>query len=321
MTQRISFKQLEDDLYKLEEILKAADSNLPLSSIIETTLLSASQLLEEYEGRAHSDNTIDVRETFRNLFGFHDIADKLLKVLSHPAFSQLIPHIRLLTKGTVPQNKRAPINDAAANKLFELYVATACMRISQDISLDHPENSKGDNPDIIFKMGSSQIGIACKALQTQTEQALVTNVEKAIDQIEKSSADLGLIFVTLKNVIDHDAFWPILNQVTAGYPREFGTYSTLSDARMRLESFGQKYHDFLKNDPVILQGVIDLFAGKKTPPEVYLFLNDVAMVQDGHLFPVTNLKFLFRITFIKDHRNAETHVAAERINHFIQYGA
>ncbi|MEK7428820.1 MAG: hypothetical protein V4514_14340 [Pseudomonadota bacterium] len=42
------------------------------------------------------------------------------------------------------------MTDDAANKVTELYVACLAMTFGSNIALDHPVNSKGDNPDVML---------------------------------------------------------------------------------------------------------------------------------------------------------------------------
>jgi hypothetical protein len=43
--------------------------------------------------------------------------------------------------------------DQITAKMFELLIAMAAMDVGKDLELDHPENPKGDNPDVIVTIG------------------------------------------------------------------------------------------------------------------------------------------------------------------------
>ena len=58
-------------------------------------------------------------------------------------------HLALLNEGTPLQNVAAPRNDPSGDKVFELLIALGATRMGAEVTVDSPENSKGDNPDVI----------------------------------------------------------------------------------------------------------------------------------------------------------------------------
>ena len=153
----------------------------------------------------------DVRSLFSDLVAHTELALQLLQVRQHPDFPQIVPHLHLLNEGEAAQNRRADQLDQAANKIFELLAACYAMRCGSNITLDHPKHSRGDNPDVLATMRNRQWGIACKVLHSLHPESIIQNIEKGLSQIDRSTADVGIVFLNLKNVIDHEKYWSLEN--------------------------------------------------------------------------------------------------------------
>jgi hypothetical protein len=50
--------------------------------------------------------------------------------------------------------------------------------------------------------------IACKAMHSKNPKTFGERVQEAVEQIEVSAADRGLVVVNMKNTFDHDKLWP-----------------------------------------------------------------------------------------------------------------
>ncbi len=95
----------------------------------------------------------------------------------------------------------------------------ACLAITfgSNIALDHPVNSKGDNPDVMLDFRSQRWALALKTLHSGKPRTIYDNIKKAADQIEASSATHGLVILNVKNLLDYDALWP---SPSVSYPEQ-----------------------------------------------------------------------------------------------------
>ena len=159
----------------------------------------------------------DPRPVARAAMGFVDLAGKVVGVKDHPDFGQLVPHLQMLSKTTILQNAASPVTDDAANKVIELYVACLAMTFGSTLALDHPVNSKGDNPDVMLGFRGQRWGLALKTLHSHKPRTIYDNIKKAADQIEASAATHGLIILNVKNLLDYDALWP---SPSVSYPEQ-----------------------------------------------------------------------------------------------------
>ncbi|MBM9592038.1 hypothetical protein JWG41_16435 [Leptospira sp. 201903075] len=317
----MDFKKLEKDLYESEQYLKNLNFTIQNNSSIEAIILASTKLFEQDKGSIPVEQKWDFRQTYRDILGFHDIVEKIKKISNHPCYTEIIPHINLLAESKFQQNDKSSVLDSNSNKVFELYLSLACMRISQKVKLDNPNISKGDNPDIIFDYEGQSIGIACKVLHSPNPKGIFQHIEKSIDQIEKSEATKGLIVISLKNIIDHDDFWKIQNleNVKNGTSEpEFNTFANSEDAKERLNSYVKPFFDYY-SDPIELTALNELFLNKKTPPEFYFFLNSITSVMEHGRQRAINFKRLFRINIKEGILQPITHSIADKINHYIQY--
>jgi hypothetical protein len=150
----------------------------------------------------------DPRPIARAAMGFVDLAGKVVGCKDHPDFDQLIPHLQMLSKTTVLQNASSLVTDGDANKVIELYVACLAMTFGTKIALDHPVNSKGDNPDVMLDFRGQRWALALKTLHSSKPRTIYENIKKAADQIEASPASHGLVILNVKNLLNYDALWP-----------------------------------------------------------------------------------------------------------------
>jgi len=189
------------------DLLAGLGVDLTRGSTTETDALSATQVIEIWCGLAKPPS--DPRPVLRAAMGFVDLAGKVLAVRGSPDFHQLDAHLRELGNGSILQNRSSPVTDAVANKMVELYFGALAMYFATHVVLDDPNHSKGDNPDVMLTFRAKRWALAMKTLSSmRNPQTIFDNIKKGSDQIEASKADVGLVVVNLKNVIDHDALWP-----------------------------------------------------------------------------------------------------------------
>ncbi len=197
---------------KVDEFLALLDSiGVPVAagSKSESDALAMLDVLEVW--RKNRQMPADHRNLIRAALGFVDLAGKVVAVSQHPNFMELRPHLELISKGSVLQNTSSSILDDAANKSVELYIACLVMKQSPNVSVDHPQNAKGDNPDVMFDFRGQRWALALKTLHSAHPQTIFDNIKKASDQIEVSIARYGLIVLNVKNLLSHNKLWPSPN--------------------------------------------------------------------------------------------------------------
>lgn len=264
--ENFGFYEGQNLVLAFEELLVKNGIKVRNDSDLESKYLSVFDVLFHFENREKLDPEGDYRALFRDFSALYDLSLKVLCVQNHGDFDQLLPHLEKLNGCSVAQNSSSKITDQDANKIIELYLASLCMRFCKNISLDHPNSSKGDNPDVIAGIDGNNWGFGCKTIHTKNSQTIFENLEKAIDQIEKSKSSIGIPVINLKNVINHDATWP----VSRVFPIIDEPFSYLwSDINAIRES--------LIND-IGVDELINLFVGKKSLPGVLFIAQSATSV-------------------------------------------
>lgn len=97
-------------------------------------------------------------------------------------------------------------------KMTELYIGC----LAAHVELDHPEKSKGNNPDVIFKIDNSngkktpeKWALAIKTISSTKGQTIFERIKEGGAQIDapKCNAQRGMVVINTKNALDHDALW------------------------------------------------------------------------------------------------------------------
>jgi hypothetical protein len=200
-----------------EALLQRYNVEIRVGSRLESALLFARKILDVRRGEEPPE-IADDRPLFREMCGLFDLARRVVAASrAMPSkFESLVPALDLFcSDGQLSQSAPTPPrddrqNDQDADRLFELLVAVCLLpRISQLVI----DRGSGTNPDLLFRFssgsGSRTWGIACKRLYSTTSARYRDTVRKAIDQIEKSPAEHGLVFVSLVNLVRHDVFYPL----------------------------------------------------------------------------------------------------------------
>lgn len=207
---------LENALTLFEEfdaLLKQNGIKLNCNSELERLHLNALEIYEYHRKKMLFNGKIDIRTMFRDFVGFQDFCSKIIKGSKSSEFSKLIPHLKKLYPLNPLQNLKTDSINQDNNKLFELYIAILFLSLEIDeISLDDPDSSKGNNPDIIVDYKQTKWGFACKALHSLQPQTILDNLTKAIKQIELSSSRIGIPVFNLKNMLNHENYWRILGE-------------------------------------------------------------------------------------------------------------
>jgi len=188
-----------------------ADLGIDMKAGLPTDDALAMQQVFDYWQSGAGATLPDPRPLLRDAAGFVDMASRVLNARNHRDFEQLRPHLQKVGATSILQNRRSSITDADANKVVELYLACVAMRFAANIALDHPDHSRGDNPDVMLDYRGKRWALAIKTVHTTNSRTIFENIVKASDQIEASAANHGLVVISLKNPMsDHlDALWPL----------------------------------------------------------------------------------------------------------------
>lgn len=217
--------QAAERAVELDRVLRENGLSIASMSALETIALNVFDVLYQRES-ASPDTSADIREPLKHLIGMNELAGMILSVKSHPEFKRLIPLLRLLNEGMSIQNMPSPVRDQATNKVLELFAAIFSLHCGGvDIALDE-DRLPGRNPDVLVTLDGRRWGIACKALHGKNPEGFITHLEKAIDQIEKSPAETGVVLFAIKNLLDQSRYWSITNpeEVKAGQPPLFSAF-------------------------------------------------------------------------------------------------
>lgn len=174
----------------------------------------------------------------------YDLAAKLLSIAGEPEFATFTPHLRLFAKPALYtssiQSRAGDPRDDAGRKLTELYVGALAVHFAHDVTLDHPEASQGDNPDVMFTTedhsgARTRWAIAIKSIASRSGQTIFENALKASKQInaETCSAERGIVLIVARGSIDHASLWatpfPSVDSAIAALSAELRDLAALAD--------------------------------------------------------------------------------------------
>ena len=208
-----TFEEIETLVDKFELVLNQHGVTIESGSDLEAACLSVLEVLVKRQELNLRNPHEDIRAILTEVLGIWTFLTKTVRLKDHPNFNQFVPHLKLLNKGTVVQNKRLRAPEEAANKIFELLFAMVLLDVGKDLVLDHPSLGKGDNPDILVTMDNQRWGFACKVVNGLSGKTFFDNLKKGVEQVERSVADIGCVVVNFRNLLDHEAAWPILNPI------------------------------------------------------------------------------------------------------------
>lgn len=267
------FDKAEQKVLDFEKTLSKIGIDINNESDLYRIGFQVLKVYNDYENPDQLDNEIDFRPMIRSVMGFNNFIDKIIPLINSEFKSEVVPHLRLLNNSSIPQNTQSRVTDQGANKLFELYIAGLCFPKFTSLRLDSPDHSKGDNPDITFEYESEIWGIACKAIHSFKPKSLEENITKAIDQIEKSSCTKGFVMFNLKNIIDHDEIWPLLDKCyhEHGVPPEYGTFYNIDEPLQMMKSYIPQMFQLL-DEKISKKEMLSHFENKKAEPVVVSLL-------------------------------------------------
>ncbi|WP_061960235.1 hypothetical protein [Cupriavidus pauculus] len=190
----------------------------PESTKIEDELLSVTRLLDVWKEPTLRTG-IDQSQVLRAASGVVDLAAKVLACEPLADFIEFIPHLRLIAEtkirtASIGQNQKGEFGDDTGRKMAELYIACLAVHCGSSIKLDHPVNSKGDNPDLILTVdeagrNSEKWAFAIKTVSSTRGQTIFERIEEGAKQINspRCSADHGVVIINAKDALDHEKLW------------------------------------------------------------------------------------------------------------------
>lgn len=290
---KLPFGASEQLIYEFEQLLNDNGLKINTNSDLERISIAVLETNAKYKKEVVHDNSQDIRYVFSDTAGLVDFVSQIVKHKTHKGFPGLIPHLELLNTSSPVLTTKSKVTDDGNNKLFELYIALLIMAFSNDVDLDDPNNSKGDNPDILFSYNGEQWAIACKALHADKERTLYDNILKGTDQINRSSAVKGMVVVNLKNILDRDKIWPITNKdrVAIGEEPEFGCFSSPDIPWGILRDYGTDFQRRL-HDTIGADNFNALSVAGKCPQGFLIFLHALTAVEHEGKCPAAILKTL-----------------------------
>jgi len=252
----------------------------------------------------------DYREEWRRAIGLNDIIRKIVLAKDCPDFPKLWPHITLLLgDSSIVQNTWSPKDDETSDKLFELYMALASIRIGTNLEIDHPKKSSmGDNPDVMVSIGSHKWAFACKTIHSDKVKTITDRIDDGLSQIDRSNANRGVVILNLKNLIEHDRVWPITRQPNTNEVR-YVPFQTEENAKFEFDQMAQRVFEMVCTQLKGEEGINVLFNNRKASPFVLAFFSTVVgLVREGKpTFTLLRLlkPFVFREISEEDLRVAE----------------
>lgn len=292
-----SYQEVSSSVEEFERILNNHGITIKSNSDLERICLNVIDMLERHIRPELSNPLDEFRTYYSEILGLHDLILKIIRVKDHKCFSNLIPHLKLLNEASVPQNTKTLIRgigewDSNSNKLFELLLGAICMSFSPEAELEPPnpkKQAKKKNPDVIFSFSDEPWAITCKVMHTANIKTFVQEINTGVKQIEATNVKRGIVCINLKNIINHDEMWPIMNKedfLNGGEPL-FGSYPNIEIPTSIFRNIANKISaDMLKECGT--DYIINMFKDKKALPGCLLFIQTAISVSFGSTpYPTT----------------------------------
>ena len=160
-----SFRDVESLMFEFKAVLKRCGIDVRPDSQLGRACLAVMDSLSKHEQPEVRDPRADIRPALTYALGLWEFMKKIVRLQNHSDFKELIPHLHQMNDGGFLQNLKAGAKegtDQIPAKMFELLIAMAAMDVGKDLKLDHPENPKGDNPDVIVTIGGVRWAFATR---------------------------------------------------------------------------------------------------------------------------------------------------------------
>jgi hypothetical protein len=186
----VPYSEAEDIGDRFFALLQKCGIDPPGATSLEDELLSLTALVEIWKDQTRISSRPNYDETMRAAAGVHDLAAKVLCAQNLPEFASFIDHLTLIAAGkiytTIAQNSVGDIRDDISRKMAELYIGCLAIHCGNNLALDHPTASKGDNPDVMLSYAGRRWALAIKTSSSQSGQTIFENIEEASKQLNKS---------------------------------------------------------------------------------------------------------------------------------------
>lgn len=265
---------------RFERALASYNIEIKTGSELEDICLEIQDLEDKRARRSPLPTGVDYRPGMSRAVGVLHFAELLVATFERGRrLDILVPHMRLLNEASVAQNVRR-IGDDKANKLFELLLALACMNFATEVSLDNPVESKGDNPDVMFRESGARWALACKVPNGESTISAFDNIKSAVGQIDRSTADRGLVVLNARNWIKHDLLWRKPGGELIGKPEETDIHWAWASAEIPLSMLHReadaRYRAIVRDKE---DELLDVFAeSAKAVPVVLNFLQSATLI-------------------------------------------
>lgn len=211
MCQRGSYatlSELVNLVETFEKVLQRHNLRIEVNSELERLCLQIYEVYDRYVQHRVMDNE-NMRNALVDVLGAWELFKRIVNLDSLVDFEAFVPHLELLCKcnknNSIIQNiARSQCNDTA-NKVFELLMAFYILQAGgENIMLDDPVRSRGDNPDILVTFEGERWGFACKTLYTTSVNTIVERIREGIDQIIVAGVDKGCVVLNFSNTLGGD---------------------------------------------------------------------------------------------------------------------
>lgn len=285
-----TFDQIRDEVRQFERILNRFGIQIGPGTALESMCLTLNDLERGQDRENWPGLMEDLRPATRAAYGLRDLVCRINRLGNHPDFPVLLEHLKLLNSGAVAQNISAPTDQFSA-KIFELLFALICLEVGDNLKVDGPVRSYGDNPDIVVNLAGKRWGFACKVTGGSSPKTLFDRLKDGIEQIEKTTGtEIGCVVFNMKNQIDHDQTWPMENPQQFAAGREAPTYVAWRDPRYPLGMLRDVARRWQKAlfEAHGAENLRRLFVGKKSTPGLLFFLQTTILLRRSDDEPVVN---------------------------------
>lgn len=204
-----SFPQAAYLIDRFDSALRRYGISVKPGSDLERVCLDILELDTHRRREAHISPMEDIRQMWRKATSMIEFVRLFLRGHDNQQLDEFVPHLCLLNESPAAQN--ISLSDSGSNKIFELFIGLGCLPISSSVTLDDPNHAKGDNPDVLARIDGRVWGFPCKVINGKSLLTMFERLEEGIRQIQNSPAEIGSVVFNLRNLIDHDESWPILN--------------------------------------------------------------------------------------------------------------
>ncbi len=297
-----TYRELNALRPRFEAVLAKLGLRIRSGSPIDHLLRELGALSDRWDREGNAPHREDRRADIARCASVSELMLKVIAVSELSEYYKLRAHLELLL-GDEPfvQHYFTPQHEGNPNKVFELYLGCLTLLVTRNVEMDDPVHSAGGtNPDIKTVFLGRKWGLACKVLHGTHPGGYYDHLEKAIDQIEKSGADRGIVIFGVKNLLPFDQMWPLAER-RDGEVRYHCFPSEKEPIQMVQEwvttTFYQPVIDYAGGEAAMAK----LFAGKIASPLVLHFAPLITGCMRGEDEAYAKLNIFKKLEFDKPH--------------------